>query len=425
MPFSNFVKKWIFVVIPALIVLSAAAVIGLGFLRVSPDIPQPPQTVVLATVAKGRAVSALKAIGQATAARSVEVRARVSGFLVAKPFEEGDLVKAGQLLFKIEPEQYQAALSAAEADESSAKAQLERAGLDFRRISDLYAKRSSTKSDFDNAQADLNVAQAGWQSASARLEQARLNLRYTEVTAPFDGRVSDSPYSVGSYLTPESGALATVVQTDPVEVVFGLSDRFMNGARLELERGGLPGGTLANTKFRLVVGDGLSYEREGRLVYISPTVDDRTDTVRLKVAFDNPEGRLAPGQSVTVVLEPIEPRTTLLIPKGAVLSSQAGNFVYTPVETPARTDPATGAQMAPGLAAQAKPVVLGEEYVDGFEVVEGLAEGEQIILQGLMSQGSMLRPGAPIVVASPEGAGDSEASTAGAGPAEGAAGEVN
>jgi membrane fusion protein (multidrug efflux system) len=354
----------------------------------------PPQRVVLAKVVTGPANNTLRAIGLVEADMAVDLKARVSGFLLERTFKEGDRVKEGQVLFRIEPEQYQAALSAAQADVASATAQMDRATLDYNRIRDLYQKKSSPKSDFDNASAALDVARATLQAASARLEQAALNLEYTTVKAPFDGEIGDTPFSEGTLLGPESGVLARVVKADPVEVTFGLSDKVMASSRLGDPRSGLPGGSVANLVPRLIINDRDYYKLDGQITYVAPEVDHQTDTIKLKSSFPNPDGALAPGQSVIVSLEPKNPLQVLLIPKNSVMTAQGESYVYVTAPGPDG-----------GLVSQTRQVKIGIEFDEGYEVLEGLSEGDEIISLGLMSAGARLRPGAPVQVVEPEDAG--------------------
>jgi membrane fusion protein (multidrug efflux system) len=277
----------------------------------------------------------------------------------------------------------------AKAEVLSAKAQFDRATLDFNRINDLYRKNTSTKSDFDSSKAAYEVAAAQLESAQARATQARLNLDYASIKAPFDGRISDTPYSEGSLLGPESGVLATVVSTDPVLAVFGLPSR---AAAEIFQRDDSWYG--ADWLARLKLAPDVYYPGAGRLVYLSPTVDAQTDTVKLKARFDNPDDVLRPGQIVTAVLESAQPRRRLLVPKAAVLTDPEGRYVLTVRE------PQKGA----GLVAERRPVVLDQGELDReYFIREGLEAGDKFIIKGLMSGGATLRPGTPVRLAPPEG----------------------
>jgi membrane fusion protein (multidrug efflux system) len=394
MPFKHL--KNIFVLIPAIIVVLALLAIFSGMLWETPPAPPQPQKIVLTEIQKSAALSTFEIIGLLEAERKVDLLARVSGFLVGIKFTEGDEVKSGQVLFNIEPDQYQAAVTSAQANALSAAANFTKTELDFNRTKDLYAKRSAPKSDLDTAQAALDVAKANTMSAQAALDQARLNLGYTTVKAPFDGHVSDTPFSEGSLLGPESGVLATVVSQDPIEANFGISDKFM--AAMRLGQGTLPGQSVDNVVVRLKINGDIFYPEPGKLVYVAPLIDRSTDTIKLKAIFKNSQAVLMPGQSVTISLTAKEPPQLLLAPKAAVMTTGSGSFVYQAVTAPAPGAP----EGSPAyLQAQVVPIKVGQEYDNGYEVTEGLKEGDKIIGLGLMSGGAMIRPGMPVEVIEP------------------------
>ncbi|MCL2029233.1 MAG: efflux RND transporter periplasmic adaptor subunit [Deltaproteobacteria bacterium] len=373
-------KPIYFLLIPAGIFVLAITAILAGR-RQPPPMTMPPQAVVLGAVRTLSSAAAAEFVAQMEADQRVELKARVSGFLRRQNFSAGDLVRKDQILFEIEPDHYQALLDIAQAELISAQAQYSRATLDFNRIRDLYQKNTTTKSDFDTAKAAFEVAEAQVTSARARRTQARLNLDYATIRAPFTGRISDTPYSVGSLLGPESGVLATVVSTDPILVVFGLSSRLMAAAES-------PGETADDWQVRLRPAPAVYYPSAGRLVYRSPTVDPQTDTVKFKAQFDNPDGLLRPGQIVTAILERSRPRLRLAVPQEAVLTDAEGRYVMVVREE------------AAGLFAERRPVVLdrGETDRDYF-IKEGLEAGDKFIVKGLMSGGATLRPGAPVRLA--------------------------
>ena len=382
--------------IPAIIVLLAVIFIMVGRQK-APPVVFPPQQVVLGTVEAREIVEQQEYVGVIEADNIVDLRARVSGFLVAKNFQDGALVKAGQLLFQIEPDQYQAQVENAEADVLSAQAQFDRASLDFTRISDLYRKNTSPKSDYDSSKAAYEVAQAALASAKAQLTKARLDLSYAAIKAPFDGRISDSPYYEGSLLGPESGVLATVVSLDPILVTFGISDKIFTAS----QRGDLARqGGVDDWQVRLRLDADYYYDKTGRFTYIAPTVDPLTDTVKIKAKFENPAKLLRPGQIVTAVVERSKPDRKLLVPKSAVLTDSQGNYMLLPKEAPA--DPQKPEAKA-GLVAEVRRVTLenSDSLDKDYVIKDGIKEGEQFISQGLMSMGATLRPGSPIQIAPP------------------------
>ncbi len=387
----------LFVGIP-LAIVGLAAVFILIYMRPIPPLAMPPQPVIMGTVQTRDITESREYVAVMEADHSVDLRARVSGFLVAKNFQDGDLVKKDQLLFQIEPDQYQALLATAEASVLSARAQFDRASLDFNRIKDLYDKKTSPKSDFDRAKADYEVAEAALKSARAGRTQAALNLGYASIKAPFDGRISDTPYSEGSLLGPESGVLATVVSLDPILATFGISEKVISQYQTEMKNKNL---SAADWQVRLRLAPDVCYPEPGPLSYAAPTVDPRTDTIKFKAKFANADKLLRPGQIVTAIVERIKPDLRLVVPKEAVLTDTEGRFVYMVREVPA--DPEKPGSR-PGLAAEPRRVTLeqGDPLDKDYIVKDGLEEGEQFILKGLMSGGATLRAGAPVQVATPD-----------------------
>jgi RND family efflux transporter MFP subunit len=410
---KQIIKKHIFVIIPAVIVLLAAMAVVIPLLTPSPPRAMPPSAVTLHEMRPTQVKDSWEVVGFAQASRRVDLVARVSGFLVEKTYVDGDPVSEGQILFTIEQEQYRAAVYAARGSLLSAEARLTQATLAHARISELYAKRSAPRSDFDDANAAQDVAEADVLSARAALDQAQLNLGYAEVKAPFAGRVSDSPFSVGAYVGPGSGILATAVAADPLEVSFGVPDRVMAAMRYKADDSPLPKGQPGEWVVRVRSAGGRDYPLAGRIVYISPLVDEATGTYKLKASIPNPDGILAPGETLTVILEDAVPREALLAPKGSVLvSADAGSYVFTAAPAPG------GGQ---GLAARRVDVRRGKEFPGGIEITGGLQAGDKVIELGLMSMGATLRDGAPVRVV--EGYDPSAPPGAGAPAAGPAAGE--
>ena len=287
----------------ALYIIIPAAIVGLtlGFIFLgrgpAPQMAMPPQPVVLVAVEARDITESAEYVAVMESDNIVELKARVSGFLAAKNFEDGDMVKKGQILFQIEQDQYQALLDSADANVLSAQAQLDRATLDFTRITDLYHKNTSPKSDYDSSKAAFEVAQAAVMSAEAARAQAKLNLDYASIKAPFDGRVSDTPYYVGSLLGPESGVLATVVSVDPILVTFGVSDKVITAA----QRANIANpSTVTDWQVRLRIGPDHWYDQIGAFSYIAPTVDHQTDTIKFKAKFKNPDKFLRPDRKSVV-----------------------------------------------------------------------------------------------------------------------------
>ncbi|MDR2947522.1 MAG: efflux RND transporter periplasmic adaptor subunit [Candidatus Adiutrix sp.] len=401
-PVSQKTLTKLYIGIPAAIVAVTLLFIIFGGGK-PPQMPMRAQPVILDAVKTLEISEATEYVAAMEADSRVELRARVSGLLLAKNFEDGDLVKKGQVLFLIEPDQYQAQMETAQADFQSAKAQLDLATQDFKRIGDLYQKNTSPKSDYDSSKSAFEVAQAAVLRAQGSLTLAQLNLDYASIKAPFDGWVSDSPYSVGSLLGPESGVLATVVSVDPILATFGVSDKIISSA---VGLNPAQPGAAKEWQVRLRLGPDRYYDQAGPLSYVAPTVDPQTDTIKFKAKFTNPKRVLRPGQIVTAVVERVTPLRKLVVPKEAVLTDTQGRFVYIPKEVPA--DPNVP-DSQPGMVAEMRRVVVGGGELEQEYIIEsGLTEGEQFIRKGLMSGGATLRPGAPIMPAPQEGAAPAE-----------------
>ncbi|MDR1079723.1 MAG: efflux RND transporter periplasmic adaptor subunit [Deltaproteobacteria bacterium] len=392
---KQIVKKHIFIIIPAIIVILAAAAVVIPLLFPAPPMVMPPAAVTLHEVRAVPVKDSWEVVAFAVASRKVDLVARVSGFLVEKPYREGGAVSEGDVLFSIEPEQYTAAMEAARGNLLSAEARVTQTGLAFKRTSDLYAKRTSPKSDYDDAKAALDVAEAGVISARAAFVQAQLNLGYATVRAPFDGYASDSPFSEGAFVGPGSAVLATVVASDPLELSFGVPDRFMAAMKAGAPDSALPRGGVDQVAVRVRSSGGRDYPLTGKITYVAPLVDESTGTYKVKANIPNPDGVLAPGETLTVILEDAQPRRAILVPKSSVMvSADAGSYVFTVGPPPPGPDGTPGA----GLVAQRVDVRRGNEFPGGLEILEGLKGGDRIIELGLMSMGSMLRAGAPVRV---------------------------
>jgi membrane fusion protein (multidrug efflux system) len=407
------IKKYIFVIIPFIIVLLAGLVFLKELLKPSAPLQRPPARVTVIEVKTQAVRNSYEIVGVLEADKTVDLVARVTGFLEEKSFKAGDRVKAGDVLFRIDPKLYQAAYDAARGALLLAEAQLTQAELSFNRTSDLYAKRSAPKSDYDNAKAALDVAQASVLSARGNLAQAELNLDWAEVKAPFEGEISDSPFSEGSFVGPSSGILATLVAPDPIQARFGVPDRLLADLRFGAANSNLPRGDIDEVEARVKINGTHIYEEPGKITYVAPLVEGQTDTIKIKATFPNGDRKLMPGEVVTVILEDGSPRDTVLVPKNSVMyTAEAGSFVYVLGDARDREGNPTG-----GLAAEQRVVTRGLEFADGIEITAGLKAGEKVINLGLMSGGALIQPGTPVEVIEGEEAGGGGAA-AGAGKAE-------
>ncbi len=319
-----------------------------------------------------RVPSSVEVTAQTEGSREVEVRARVGGILEKRLYEEGSEVKAGQALFRIDRAPFEIALAQARASLADAQARAEQAVREKDRLQGLVAQQAISRKEFDDASSNAAVGQAALQAAQARVRDAELNLSYTLVAAPVSGISGRASRSEGSLVSAGSDSLLTsIVQLNPLWVRFSLS---------ESEIASLPGGRLGPGTVKsveLVLPDGATYGNKGRLNFAASTVDPKLGTVALRAEFDNPEGRLLPGQFARVRVIAGNRDGVFLVPQTAVMQSDAGRFVFV---------------MNAAGHAEPRPVTVGEWQGKDWVVLKGLVAGDRIIVDNLIK----VRPGAAV-----------------------------
>jgi membrane fusion protein (multidrug efflux system) len=318
-------------------------------------------------------------VGRIEAIQRVDVRARIQGFLDEVAFREGQDVKADDLLFAIESEQYDAALRQAKSQQVSAEASLRNAQLTLDRREALYRRQAGTQADRDQALADRDVAAAAVESAKAAVRTAELNLSYARIVSPIAGRVGKANITQGNLVGPDSGVLATVVQLDPIRVVFSVSERdFVTVGQQQL------GATSAqiNAEFvpTLQLPNGTTYSEEGKVEFVGNEIDPATGTVPVRATFANPSGLLLPGGTVVVRVRPAESRRMPLVPVQAVQENRDGKFVLV---------------VGPEGRVEQRPIKAAQQVGQNWAVEDGLKAGESVIVEGLQK----VRPGAQVQAA--------------------------
>ena len=288
--------------------------------------PPPPQVDVAAPLEQN-VTRYFDATGNTAAINSVDLVARVQGFVQAISYKDGDFVKQGTSLFTIEPEPYKLKIESAKASVTSAQATLTQAQADFQRQADLITKQVSTQANYDKALAQRDSAQADLQSAQANQKQAEINLGYTDVTAPFDGVVSARQVSVGELVGASSPTvLATIVQIDPIYVNFNASESDVLQVRADLKERGETVANLLGIPVEVALQNETDYPHVGKLDYVAPTVNPATGTLAVRASLDNGDHALLPGYFVRVRV-PSKPRPALLVPDVALGSDQGGRYV--------------------------------------------------------------------------------------------------
>lgn len=329
--------------------------------------------VVMVVKAQMRSVSeGSEFVGRVEAMERVDIRARVTGFLTERVFTEGQNVAAGDLLFRIEPEPFEAAVAACQAQLEGAQASLKNNDLQVARGQELFRNNNLPRATLDQRIADQQIAAAQVSAAKAALDQANIQLGYTRITTPITGRVGRSAATVGNVVGPDSGVLTTVVKDDVVKVLFPVSQRLL----IDLKRDNTKNGERP-LQIRLRLPDGTLYDQPGRLSFVNVTADASTDSTLVQAEVPNPDGLLTAGQVVGVRVEEEKGTDVLVIPQSALQLDQAGTFVLV-------------------VGADNKVVQtfvkVGSARAGQAVITEGLSPGALVITEGAQR----VRPGLPV-----------------------------
>ncbi len=352
---------------------------------------RPPPAVRVTPVVEKEVTTTYELVGRTAALKTVNLVARVQGYLEKRNFKEGEHVEKGDILFIIEQAQYQIEVKAAEANLSDAQATLDNAQSYLKRLKGVR-KGGVSQSDLDKAKSDHQRALAGVKNAQANLERAKLNLSYTEIRSPIDGRIGRVSVNVGNLVGPDSGTLATIVQMDPVYVLFTVNDAdVLTEFQSQIKKG-------KATTFipKIELPNGTMYPFEGTQDFISHTVDEKTGTITIRAVFQNPGTNvlpgeadlphtrrlLMPGQFVKVLVRRGDVSSQKLIPQAAIQEDQSGKYVLV-VDTDNK--------------AQKRAVVVGDKNGVDWIIKEGLETGERVITEG----GQKVRPGMVVQASSP------------------------
>ncbi len=355
--------------------------------------PLPPPVEVGVVDVEPRALRlVLEYPAQLKGVREVEVRARVSGILLERRYDEGARVEAGDLLFRIDPDPFRAEAARARAELALAEANLNQARRERDRSLPLYEQKHARLRDGDIARAAFESAEANAAAAQAELRTADLELSYTEVRAPISGLTSREVRSEGSLVTAgtESSLLTYIVQADRLYVDLAIAD-----AEAELVRAALEGDKRGHVGVDILDARGQPLAEMGTIEFVSPRVDDATGTVAIRAIVDNPAG-VVPGRIVRARIEGVTIEDSLVIPKRAVMHGAQGTYVWTVDGN--------------GQAAQA-PVELGALSGNDVAVTAGLTPGARVVVDGILK----VVPGVP-VNAVPIGEGAARTTGAGATP---------
>ncbi len=305
-------------------------------------------------------------VGRTEATQDITIKSKVRGNLLKTHFEEGSVVEEGDLLFEIDPAQYESAVKAAEAIVAQAQAAYDTAVLNFKRGEGLIKDNFISQSDYDNLLSRKLQTAAALQSAQAEWDNAKLELGYTKIYAPFTGRISRAAVFKGDLIAPDQTQLADLVQMEPVWVNFQLPEKVLVAAQRihkeDVER------NIGDFPVRVRFPDGTMFDEVGQMNFVDNRVDATTGTLAIRAEFPNKQHVLVPGLYVTVIIETPTTESVMLIPQRAVQEDQQGRYVL--VVNKQNT-------------VERVNVVLGRRYGVDWQVESGLTQGNLVITEGL------------------------------------------
>jgi multidrug efflux system membrane fusion protein len=349
-----------------LVSVVAIVVVALGGCSQEADAPQampqmPPTPVTTAQVISQSLSESKVYTGRLEAAQLVELRPRVSGYIDRVHFDEGSLVKQGDLLFSIDDREYRAEAKRLQAQLESSQAQIDLAQRDVERAQSLRDKNAISQEQLDNRNTQLTKARADLDALKAAIEIARLNLGYTQVKAPIDGRVSRANATAGNYIAAGQNVLTSLVSTGVFHAYFDVDEGTFS--RL-LEEGD---GTINNTVLMSLVGES-GYQHQGYIDFVDNQLNTSTGTIRLRARFENKDNIYTPGMFVRLQLSVGEATDVILVQEKAIATDLSTKFVYVVKEEGAW---------------EFRPVQLGDRYGSLRVIRQGLNPGESIVISGL------------------------------------------
>jgi membrane fusion protein, multidrug efflux system len=303
--------------------------------------------------------------GRVASINSVDVRARVTGYVDQVAYREGDSVKRGDLLFVIDPRPYRDALDSAKASLERERAAAAFADIQAKRAHALNASEAISKEEYQNRDSDLSQSAARVHEAESAVAMAELNLSFTEVRSPIDGRTSRAQLTIGNLAQADQTVLTTVVSQDPIYVYFDCDEQSYLRFQERVHRGS---GVSSANPVRVALANETGFPHIGRVDFLDNQVNPSTGTIRARVILSNPDHLFTPGLYARVQLESTGAVKALLVDDKAILTDQDRKYVYV---------------VGPGNVAQRKDVVTGT-MADGLRLIQsGLAAGDQVIVGGL------------------------------------------
>ncbi|WP_457789054.1 efflux RND transporter periplasmic adaptor subunit [Pseudomonas sp. PL-6] len=342
----------------------------------------PPPAVTVEQVKAGALPVVLEYSARTAGYREVQVRAQVSGILQERTYQEGSGVQKDQLLFRIDPRPYQAALARAKGALAQEQARFRQTERDLKRIRELQKKGFASESELDNAVSNFEQSKANIEAAQAEVQSRQIDLDYTTVKAPITGITSKESVSEGSLIVagdPSASLLTQITQLDPIFVNFAYPDAEAERLRRELSEGSLVPPASGKLNVEVQFGDGSAYPVEGEVDFTDSLIDRGTGTVSARGVVPNPEQKLLPGQFVRVLVKGLTRPDAITVPERAVAQGPRGTFVYVVDEQ--------------GIA-RMRQVGTGDTAGGRWLITSGVSEGDRVVVDGL----AKVRPDSPVQV---------------------------
>jgi membrane fusion protein (multidrug efflux system) len=361
-------------VLAALLILIS---VSCGCSRKAAPTDSPPQEVVVTTVTPEDVPRVLERVATLDGFINANINAQVQGYIVARDYTEGSIVKIGDLLFQIDPRPFEAALAQARGTLAKDKANQVKADADEKRALDLFTKQVISDQERDTATAAAEAGRANIEADQAAVQQAQLNLGYTKILAPIEGVSGFANAQVGDLVSPTSGALTTVSQIDPIKAIVttgeGAFTDFISRHPDPKERDAYVKGL----EFQLILGNGEVYPQKGKFYALDRSLDPRTGSIRYEVTFPNPGDALRPGQFGKVRFVADMKKGAMVIPQEAVTELQGSYQV---------------AVVGDDNKVTIRPVQMGDRIGAMWEVTQGLKPGDKVVVQGVQKvrEGSLV-----------------------------------
>ena len=358
-----------------ILLVATAMLLGAACSEEAPE--RPMVEVVVDTVVLEPYQPESEYVGRLEARDDVAIQAKITGYLQTRDFREGEFIQAGEVLYTLDASEYEAALARAEADLAAAVANQVNAERNFKRGKELLPRGAISQSEMDELTAKKLDADARLESGQAQVTSAQVNLSYTTITAPITGRIGRSRASLGDLVGPSTGNLTTLVSIDPIEAMFQVSEATYVAAMKKRMTTDLNVEQLRSLEVTLELTNGIVYPEVGSIDYFSNRVDETTGTLEARASIPNPHSLLVPGQYVRVILQETNLLEGLFLPQAAVQADQQGSFVLI---------------VDSGSIVARRNVELAERFDDKVLVLEGVDEGDQVIVRGLQQ----VRSGMPV-----------------------------